>query len=218
MSIVAISSTLGSLGDEIRRELARRLAYEFADREILARAAERFGQRALELEQATEGKPGFLERFRDDKHRYVTYVEAVVLDMAARDNVVLAGRGAVILLSRIPHVLRVRITAPEAVRAERVENAQGLTREAALDAIREGDRERGARVRFLYRVDWDDPALYELVLNTERLTVGRAAGLVQQALADERFASTADGRRTVIELSLAAQAKAAALPGPSEPG
>ncbi len=211
MSIVAISATLGSWGNEIGRELGRVLAYEFADREIIAKAAERFGEGMMDLHRVTEEKPRFLERFSDDPHRYVTYVEAVILEMAARDNAILAGRGAIVLLSKLRHVLRVRVTAPEGVRAERVEQSLGLTREAAIDAVRESDRERGARVKFLYHVDWDDPLLYDLILNTERLTVERAAALVRETLEDERFRTTPEATRALAELSVAAQAKAAQL-------
>jgi len=211
MSIVAMSATLGSWGNEIGRELGRRLAYEFADREIIAKAAERFGEGVMDLERVTEGKPRLRERFSDDPHRYVTYIEAVILEMAARDNVVLAGRGAIVLLSKVRHALRVRVTAPEGVRAERVEQSLGLTREAAIDAVRESDRERGARVKSLYHVDWDDPLLYDLVLNTDRLTVERAAALVQETLADERFRTTPDASRALAELNVTAQAKAAQL-------
>ncbi len=41
MSIVAISETAGSLGNEIGRRLAEMLGWSFADREIIAKAAER---------------------------------------------------------------------------------------------------------------------------------------------------------------------------------
>ncbi len=211
LSVVAMSATLGSWGNEIGRELGRVLAYEFADREIIAEAAGRFGEGVMDLHRVTEGKPRLLERFSDDPHRYVTYVEAVILEMAARDNVILAGRGAVVVLSKLRHVLRVRVNAPEGVRAERVEQSLGLTREAAIDAVRESDRERGARVKFLYHVDWDDLLLYDLALNTERLTVERAVALVQSAIGDERFRTTPEAIRTLAELSVAAQAKAAQL-------
>ncbi len=156
MSIVAMSETLGSLGDEIGRELGRALGYEFADREIIAKAAERFGESVMDLAHVTEEKPGLWERFSDSQRHYLTSVEAILFEMAARDNVILSGRGSTILLSKVPHVLRVRITAPERVRAQRVEHQQGLTREAAADIVRQTDRERAARIKFLYHVDWDD--------------------------------------------------------------
>ena len=44
MSIVAMSETFGSLGSEIGRAAATALRYEFADREIITRAAERHGE------------------------------------------------------------------------------------------------------------------------------------------------------------------------------
>ena len=65
MSIVAISPTTGSLGDEIGREVARALGYEFADREIIEKAAARFGEGVMELAHATEEKPTLWERFID---------------------------------------------------------------------------------------------------------------------------------------------------------
>ncbi len=214
MSIVAMSETVGSLGDEIGRELGRALGYEFADREIIAKAAERFGESVMDLAHVTEEKPGLWERFSDSQRHYLASVEAILFEMAARDNVILSGRGSTILLSKVPHVLRVRITAPERVRAQRVEHQQGLTREAAADIVRQTDRERAARIKFLYHVDWDDPLLYDAVLNTERLTVERAARMLQDVLQAPRFATTAESAREVADLSIVAQARAALLANP----
>ncbi len=213
MSIVAISDTLGSLGHEIGQRVAAATGYEFADREIISKAAERFGEGVLELTHVTEEKPTLWERFTDTQRRYVAYVNAVILELAAGDNIVLAGRGATVLLRPVLHALRVRISAPEAVRAERLRQQQGLIDEAALDVVRDSDRERGARLRFLHHVDWNDPLLYDLVLNTERLSVERGAWLIHETL-EERFQATTASRRTILDLSLAAQATAALLADP----
>src|SRR5262249_32379227 len=178
MSIVAISETVGSLGIEIGRKLAENLGWEFADREILSKASEQFGEDVTELRHSVEEKPTLWERFSDTQHRYKAYVEAIMLEMAARDNVVLAGRSSTIVLRPIPHVVRVRTSAPERTRAQRLENEMGLTNEAALNFVRHSDRERAARVKFLYQLDVDDSLLYDLVLNTERLTVEKGAALI----------------------------------------
>ncbi len=214
MSIVAISETAGSLGREIGRTVAATLGHEFADREIISKAAERFGEGVLELAHATEERPTIWERFTETQRRYTAYVEAIVFEMGARDSVVLVGRAAGVILGRIPQVLRVRITAPEGTRAQRVQQQQGLTPQAALDYVRQKDRERAARVRFLYHVDWDDSLLYDVVLNTERLSVDEGARLVRGAFQEERFETTLAARKTTGDLSLAAQAKAALLADP----
>ena len=214
MSIVTISETAGSLGIEIGRKLAENLGWAFADREIIAKASEQFGEDVTNLRHSVEEKPTLWERFSDTQHRYKAYIEAIMLEMAARDNVVLAGRSSTIVLRQVPHVVRVRTTAPERTRAHRLQQQLGLTHEAALDYVRHSDRERAARVKFLYQVDVDDPLLYDLVLNTERLAVDRGAALIGETLQDERFRSIDTGRREVVDLSLAALARAALIAHP----
>lgn len=214
MSVVAISQTLGSLGDEIGQELARMLGYQLVDREIIARAAERYGTGVTDLQHVTEEKPGVWERFADTKRRYLLFVEAIVLELAVRDRVIFLGRGATVLLRDVPHVLRVRITAPEPTRIARVQHKEGLSAQAAAHLLARSDRERDARVKFLYRLDWNDPLLYDLVLNTEHLGPGDAARIILEALLSKRFKPTPESLQHLADLSLTAQAKAL-LRGPS---
>ena len=54
MSIVAISETAGSLGIEIGRKLAEELGWEFADREIIAKASQQFGEDVMDLRHSIE--------------------------------------------------------------------------------------------------------------------------------------------------------------------
>lgn len=109
MSIVAI--TLGSLGDQIGRRLAEAFRYEFVDREIILGAAERFGTGAPGLYHVTEERPTLWERFTHAERLYLAYVEAIVWEIAARDSVVIVGRGSAFVLQGIDDALRVRITA-----------------------------------------------------------------------------------------------------------
>jgi len=211
MSIVAMSETVGSGGTEIGRALATALGWEFADREIITKAAESFGEGVGELRHATEEKPTLWYRFRESQPRYATYVEAIVLEVAARDNVVLVGRASTVILRDVRHALRVRVIAPERVRAERIEGQQGLTSEAALEYVQHGDHDLASRVRFLYHLDWEAPLLYDVVLNTERLSVARAVSVLREVLADERLTSIDVWRQELHNRSLAALARAALL-------
>jgi cytidylate kinase len=210
MGIVAISQTYGSLGDQIAQQLARALDYRFADREIILRAAAEFGEGLRELEHVTEGRPTFWERLSGTRQRYLASIEAVLFELATGDDVVLAGRGAPFSLQPVPHALRVRISAPRRLRAQRL----GLGLEEGLDAIRQSDGERAARVQFLYQVDWNEVPLYDLVLNTERLDVPAAVRLIREALAAERFRATPESRAVVRDLGLAARARATLFQNP----
>lgn len=214
MSVVAISQTIGSLGDDIGRRLAESLGYRFADREVIAEAAERFGEGPLDLIHVTEEKPSLMERFRTSERHFVAAIEAILLEMAARDGAVLCGRGAAFVLSTVPHVLRVRITAPEVLRAQRVQQRNGLVHEAALNLVRQMDREYAARTKFLYHVDWDDPLLYHVVINTEHVSADRWVQILRATLDDARFAATPDSRQKLADQSIVARARAALLTNP----
>ncbi len=209
MSVIAISETAGSLGVEIGQAAAAVIGYELADREIIEKAAERFGGPLPALRHVTEEGPTLLERFQDAERRYVAFIEATILELAARDNVILVGRGATVILAGAPHTLRLRVDAPEAIRAARLEPALGPG--AALEHVRRTDRERAARVRFLYHVDWAEPRLYDLVLNTDRLEVDDGVGLVRGMLDSRRFRSTADSRQMLSDRSVVAQMRARLL-------
>lgn len=214
MNVIAISETMGSRGVEIAGMVATTLGYEFADHEIIAKAADRFGEAPADVAHAVEDKPTLWERLRETQHRYMAYVEATLLDMAAGGRVVLVGRGAAFVLGRFPHVLRVRITAPPALRASRVREAQGLTDEGAADWIRDSDSERSSRLKFLYNLDWNDPLLYDLLVNTERIDAAGGAALIAQTAKAERLQVTPAGRTSIRDASLAATAKAALLSHP----
>jgi len=214
MSVVAISENIGSLGIEIGHALAARLGYQFAERDIISKAADRFGEDAGRLSHAVEERPTLVDRLSTAQRRFAQYVEATVQEMAAHDDIVLVGLASTIILTRAPHTLRARVTASEGRRAERVAQAQGLDPADALDGVRQSDRERAGRVWFLYHVDLENPLLYDLVINTDRLEAEEGAGLVQHALQHPRFQSTEASRLTMSDLSLATQARAMLMADP----
>jgi len=214
MSMVAISQTLGSLGDEIGRSLAQVLGYDFVDREIVLQAAERFGKGVSAFEHVTEERPRLWERFSDVTRGYRTFVEAIIWEIAARDNVIIAGRGAPFVLGALCHGVRVRITGSERVRVTRVERRLGIDAERATDIVRQSDHERAARIRFLYHVDWNDPLLYDLVINTDSMDERLSVRLIQAVLESDRHQPGPDSIREVADAALAARARADLLSHP----
>ncbi len=214
MSIVAISENMGSLGIDIGRSLAAQLGYDFAERDLIGKAAERFGEDAGRLSHAVEERPTLVDRLNAEQRRFARYVEATVLEMAARDDIVLVGLASAIILAGIPHALRVRATASERCRAERVAQAASLDQAAALEHVRRSDRERSGRVRFLYHVDLDAPLIYDVVINTDRLDAEGGARVLRQALSHPRFESTGAARQMLSDRSIATQARALLVADP----
>jgi cytidylate kinase len=213
MSIVTISSALGSTGETVGRALAEDLSYTFADREIILKAAERLGQGVADLERLLESRPTLRERLTETRLAYLAAIEAVIWEFAAGDNVVLVGRGSTFVLQRIRHAFRVRATAPLHVRARRLEAERGLVPDAE-EVVARNDRDWAARIRHLYDVDLDDPLQYDLVLNTARLDIPAAVATIRASLAAERFHATPASLAETRNRCLTARVHAALLANP----
>lgn len=101
-------------------------------------------------------------------------------------NVVIVGRGGQVILQNEPDVLHVRIEAPLEIRIQRVrkqgqpnETSLGLRR-MAQDLILEKDTASADYLQHFYNVRWDDPDLYHLIINTDKLSIDQAANMLVQ--------------------------------------
>ena len=112
-----------------------------------------------------------------------------------RGRTVILGRGSAYVLP-VAHTLRVLVVASEAFRRERRREALQLDADTAAARVAEEERDRKSFIDFHFHVDPDDPALYDLVVNTETLGMEEAARLVVAAFCDRfpRFAPRASPR------------------------
>jgi len=108
-------------------------------------------------------------------------LDSLVLDIInAEEDVVIEGRSAFFLLKR-EDVFKVLLVADDDFRAERVSNRRGITLEEAKEDIEHSDEERRNLVKRFHNVDWLDPKLYDLVINTSFREMEDIANLVLKA-------------------------------------
>jgi cytidylate kinase len=208
MPIVAMTREMGSLGSSIAAQVARQLGYEFLRTAIVQSVAREYRVRESRVVGMVEEAPGLLERLRRRGFRYRAYLEASVLEAALRERVVLVGRWSTLFLRGVPHAVRVRVCAPRDTRTRRVMQRDHLDAEEAarrLDAYDAGVR---ARMRQVFDVDWTDPLLYDLVINTETVTVASAVRQVLDLVAAPEFQPTPASRQRLAERALAARVRA----------
>ncbi len=116
---------------------------------------------------------------------YVRMVGLVIRGLAHEGQVLILGRGGQMVLKNHPTALHVQTVAPFTQRGEAVASRYGLSERAAQHRVRASDRARGDYLRRYHDVDWLDPTLYHLVLNTARLPAPTAVQLIiaaQQAI------------------------------------
>lgn len=119
-----------------------------------------------------------MEQRTEKASDYRELVHQVIREYAEIGDVVIVGRGAQVLLRDFPGVLRVRICASEGVRIHRIMERLKVDAEEAERQVRQSDRERARYLKHYYGVDGQDPTLYDLMLNTDRLTLDKATELV----------------------------------------
>jgi cytidylate kinase len=105
-----------------------------------------------------------------------------ILHLAALGNVVLVGRAANIITSRLDHVFHVRLIAPLEKRVAQMQALRRIGKAAALKFVRAEDRARRSYVRKYFRMGLDDPLLYHLIINTGWVDYGTAARIIGEAV------------------------------------
>ena len=185
MAVITISRQLGSLGSRIAHQVAEHLAFCVVWREAINRAARQAG--APEMALAEIDELGLLELTPtpEEQHAYHQALEQVMDDLADRGSCVIIGRAGQVLLRDRRDAFHVKIMASAELRARRVAQVRSIPIEAARAQIETSDRSRRAYLECCFGERWDDPELYDLIINTSRLSPETAAIIICQAF--ERF-------------------------------
>ncbi len=210
MSIIAISRGTFSGGEALANQLAERLDYRCLAREAnLETAAQRFLVPTEELAAAMEKRPTFWERVVGERAAHLAFVRAALCQQALGGRLVYHGYLGHFLLPGISHVISVRAVADTDFRVRAAQRQRNLTREDALAYIEKTDRERREWTRFLFEVDWEDPRLYDLVVNLSRMSLHAACETVVRLAEQDEFKPTPASLKAMEDLALHSQVSAA---------
>ncbi|MFZ5829369.1 MAG: AAA family ATPase [Planctomycetota bacterium] len=189
---IAITREAGAGGSEVANALGKMLGWQVCDRNMLDLMAERFRQSRtmLEFVDETEGTWVYdvLGTWLDHKiiphEKYVAQLTRVVWSAARIASCVFVGRAAQFVLPR-EKSLAVRIVASPRFRAQRLALEHHLDSAKAERLMQELDRGRREFVTRYFHQGVDDPRLYDITLNSERLGIERTVRLIASALADD---------------------------------
>ena len=204
-TVITIARQMGSGGDLVGVELAKTLGISLIDQQIITDAAAAAGVSPETMLQA-ETAPSMLERMLEylGQHTgglapltdfsmegaytpaltgdsYRALIEQAVRKTAAESDAVILRHAGGVVLREVPYVLRVLICAPARVRIQRLQDYEHLAAAEAERRIRDDDKSRTDFFQTYYKVNWLNPALYDLCLNTERLDDNSAVDVIIHA-------------------------------------
>ena len=113
-----------------------------------------------------------------DRGTYQLLITTLVQDMGEVGNVVIVGRASQAILAGHREAFHVRIVAPFGLRCERVMQSRGVDRENAGKLVEQHDRWRKMYLRNYHGIDWDDPLVYHLTINTGKVDEEAAVELI----------------------------------------
>lgn len=105
-----------------------------------------------------------------------------ILRLGHMGRVILVGRGGQMLLSNLPQALHVRITGSRNKRAQHIGEYYRIKPAAALEMLEREDTAQRRYLRTHYHCDIDDPLLYNMVINTDRLSSVDIATMIGDAV------------------------------------
>jgi cytidylate kinase len=212
MTVITLARQVGSGGQVVATALSQRLGLRVFDRTELRNEASKRGLSLpesfvkfaseetgsglnhylsygeLEFDLALRGgtperdDTGFLSELSAHRREILLTLQVVIYDLTSHDNVLFVGAGAQILLADIPQVLRVKIIAPIETRIDRMVSAYSLSNDEARAAVEAGDQEQVDYNRVIFGEDWHNPELWDLVINSDSLSVGQIAELIGSLL------------------------------------
>jgi cytidylate kinase len=200
MAIITIARQMGSLGTEIAADVAHRLNYTLVDQAKLQTAAEAYGMLKSELEEVHERRPTFVTRYLTMRHRaYLDMIQTIIYRYAREDDVVILGRGATALLHDVPSALHVCTFAPLERRVKVVMAREGVNQAVAEQLVKESDQDRAGYMKYLFDLNWMDPLLYDLMINTGIVTRGRACDMLVEAARAKELLETHDQSMEILD-------------------
>lgn len=212
MAIITVSRQVYSYGDEIAKKVAEDLGFDLIDKQKIGEALANLGLPASEMDRFDEKKPSIWDSLAIQKNKFLCLMKAVIYEFAEKDQTLILGRGGQVLLKDLPGTMHLRIVAPLEVRVKRLMAHEGHDEKNAERLLRQSDRDSSGYIRSFFSADWNDHKYYDMMINTETLSIGTATGMITTAIRSAEFKSDSNQRaEKLAALSLEQKAEAAIM-------
>lgn len=189
LPVITISREPGSGGRIVAQKLAAKLNVEVFHQEVLHEMAKRAEVSQQMLATMDERGLSILEDWISslvyNRHmwpdEYLKHLMNVIGTIGKHGRAVVVGRGANFILPPEQR-FRVRITSPRRFRIQNVASKFNVSEDEAKRRVIQTESDRKAFIRKYFNSDIADPDNYDLVINTEFLSLDNATQVIAAAL------------------------------------
>lgn len=200
---------MATLGKDVAEGLAARLGVTIVHSELVEQdIAQRAGMPESEVHRFLEGETSLLQKWRIDSKRLSRFTAQEILELAEQGKTLIRGWGATHLLRDVPHAICIRICAPMSFRIQVLMDRLGLTdRRLARREIERSDAAHNNTMRRMFGIDWQDPGLYTLALNTARISVEDCVDQIVHLAEKPAFRETETSRQALRDQIILARVR-----------
>jgi len=187
--MITLSREPGAQGTTVARAVGKLLGWPVYDHELLDYIGKEMGTQVNVLKLIDEKPMSWLEQcvvdlvseYNLSQDSYMVHLIATLRGLAQQGHCVIVGRGANFVL---PHdtTLNVRLVANLKHRIANIQQGKQLPEKEAARWVEKTDRERHDFVKRHFGKEVGDPHLYDLVLNSARLSVDECADVIVSTL------------------------------------
>ncbi|MCU0591453.1 MAG: cytidylate kinase-like family protein [Desulfobacterales bacterium] len=197
MAVITISRQFGAGGKTVGKMVADRLGYTFADDDIIQMVAEAANVSPHWVESIEKEAGGKLSRvvssmvskrlvdriLKDergymDERLYLDYLVVIIAQIAEEGNAVILGRGSQYILHDHPDAFHVLLVSDLKSRVKFMTERYDFSESQAAQIVNREDKRQLNLYRKIGKTDYDNPALYHLVVNMAKMDLATAVRLI----------------------------------------
>lgn len=191
--LITVSRQRGSRGTVIAERIAYRFNYTLLHRDIIDRICESSGYKRRIVESLDEHTRSQMELWFEslvtgklvDRTDWARHLLEVIFGVSRLGGIVVVGRAANFIIGP-SRGLHVRVVGSPEMRCKYLVESEKMSDAEAKHEIEKSDHERSEFVRKLIKHSIDDPQYYDLIINSDWVSVEQAVSLIANA-AMEKF-------------------------------
>jgi cytidylate kinase len=181
VNVITISREYGSGGVFIAEKLAKKLGYDLFHQEIIEEMANSANISKRIVKTLDEKGLSVLEEsisaLVNERHlwpdQFLRHLMKVVGTIGGHGRAVIVGRGANFIIP-VEKILRIRVICPQAIRIKNIARRLNVPDSEAHKIVLKTDADRRSFIRKYFYADITDPHLFDVVINTGRISYDTA--------------------------------------------
>ena len=197
MAVITISRQFGAGGKTLGQKVADALGYTFVDTEIVVKIAEmakvspgwvesvekEAGGRLHRVVSKMVSKPLVERILKDergyiDEEIYIDYLVVLIAQIGEEGNCVILGRGSQYILNDLPGAYHILLIDRFENRVRFMMDNYDMSEKSATQLVKNEDKRRLNLYRKIGKQDYDEPALYDLVINRARVSLEKSSQMI----------------------------------------